>query len=58
MANSTPRLGIIGGSGLYQMDGIQNIETVHVATPYGDPSDGIICGELNEMSCALSLIHI
>ena len=33
------RIGIIGGSGLYDIDGISNIERVQVKTPFGDPSD-------------------
>ena len=57
MANSAPVLGIIGGSGLYQMDGIENIESVTVSTPFGDPSDAIICGELNGMKCAFLPRH-
>jgi len=39
------RIGIIGGSGLYQIDGIKNIKKVHVETPFGDPSDAFILGE-------------
>ena len=38
------RLGIIGGSGLYQIEGITNIKKVHVETPFGDPSDAFIIG--------------
>jgi 5'-methylthioadenosine phosphorylase len=33
------RIGIIGGSGLYQMDGLTNVEEVAVETPFGNPSD-------------------
>src|SRR6266849_8902503 len=33
------RIGIIGGSGLYQMDGLTNAEEVEVETPFGKPSD-------------------
>lgn len=40
------RIGIIGGSGLYQIDGLKNIKTVHVETPFGDPSDAYIIGKL------------
>ena len=33
------RIGIIGGSGLYQMNGLTNVEEVAVETPFGNPSD-------------------
>lgn len=46
----TPRvpstLGIIGGSGLYELDGIEGVEEVRVDTPFGAPSDAIIRGTL------------
>ena len=41
------RIGIIGGSGLYEMDGVTNAHEVVVETPFGDPSDAVICGELD-----------
>ena len=40
------RIGIIGGSGLYQMDGVEILDEVRVQTPFGDPSDAIIIGAL------------
>jgi 5'-methylthioadenosine phosphorylase len=40
------RIGIIGGTGLYQMEGLSDIEEVRVKTPYGDPSDAIVLGDL------------
>lgn len=39
-------VGIIGGSGLYDMDGIQGLKEVKVATPFGKPSDAYRCGTL------------
>ena len=45
--SSTPRIGIIGGSGLYQMDGLELLEERRVETPYGDPSDAYLIGRLN-----------
>lgn len=39
-------IGVIGGSGLYQMPGIEDVETRRVATPYGEPSADIIIGTL------------
>ncbi|MFH0826665.1 MAG: S-methyl-5'-thioadenosine phosphorylase [Candidatus Omnitrophota bacterium] len=40
------RVGIIGGSGLYNIEGIQDIKEVSVATPFGEPSDKLITGKL------------
>ncbi len=39
-------VGIIGGSGLYQIDGIKNVKEVAVKTPFGSPSDKFITGTL------------
>ena len=39
-------IGIIGGSGLYQIDGLTNITQHLVETPYGLPSDVIFGGQL------------
>ena len=36
------KIGIIGGSGLYQIEGLKNTKTVKVITPYGKPSDDFI----------------
>ncbi len=43
---STVRVGIIGGSGLYQMPELTGIEEVKVDTPFGPPSDSFIIGTL------------
>ena len=40
------RIGIIGGSGLYKMEGIKNLKEAAVNTPFGRPSDKYIIGEL------------
>jgi len=40
------RIGIIGGTGLYQMEGLNVKETRKIKTPFGDPSDEYIIGEL------------
>jgi 5'-methylthioadenosine phosphorylase len=40
------RIGIIGGSGLYNIEGIRNVKKVLVTTPFGQPSDKFILGEL------------
>ena len=41
------KLGFIGGSGLYQIDGIEKIRKAKVKTPFGDPSDEFITGKLS-----------
>ena len=43
---SRARIGVIGGSGLYQMQALTNVEEVRVTTPFGDPSDAFIVGTL------------
>jgi 5'-methylthioadenosine phosphorylase len=45
-ANATPLLGIIGGSGVYEIDGLTNIRWERVLTPWGEPSDDLLFGEL------------
>lgn len=39
-------IGIIGGSGLYEIDGFEKAEERRVETPFGDPSDVLVGGEL------------
>lgn len=40
------KIGVIGGSGLYKMDALQDIEEIEVDTPFGKPSDALIVGTL------------
>jgi len=40
-------IGVIGGSGLYEMEGLEAIERVKVETPFGEPSDEYVTGMLN-----------
>jgi len=42
-----PSIAIIGGSGFYEMTGIEEARSVAVATPYGDPSSEILCGRIS-----------
>ncbi len=42
------RIGIIGGSGLYKMDALKDVEEVEIQTPFGSPSDAFILGTLGE----------
>jgi 5'-methylthioadenosine phosphorylase len=41
-----PRIGVIGGSGLYSMDGLSNMQHIKMDTPFGDPSDALLLGEI------------
>ena len=41
------RIGIIGGSGFYQMEGLTDIEEIEIETPFGKPSDALILGNLD-----------
>ncbi|MFO7536241.1 MAG: S-methyl-5'-thioadenosine phosphorylase [Kiritimatiellia bacterium] len=41
------KLGVIGGSGLYELAGLQNISTRVLDTPFGKPSDAYVCGTLD-----------
>ena len=40
-------IGVIGGSGLYEMEGLEDIRRIRVETPFGDPSDEYVTGMLN-----------
>lgn len=47
MAQTKAEIGVIGGSGLYEMAGLTDVEEVRIATPFGDPSDAIVLGALS-----------
>ena len=50
-----PRIGVIGGSGLYEMEELTDREELQVSTPFGDPSDAFIMGTLEgKKVCFLS----
>ncbi|MFH1860928.1 MAG: S-methyl-5'-thioadenosine phosphorylase [bacterium] len=51
------RIGIIGGSGLYQMDGVEDVTTMAIDTPFGKPSDELIIGSLNGEKIAFLARH-
>ncbi|WP_243374736.1 S-methyl-5'-thioadenosine phosphorylase [Geotalea sp. SG265] len=40
-------IGIIGGSGLYELDGLADLQNISMTTPFGDPSDDFITGTLD-----------
>jgi 5'-methylthioadenosine phosphorylase len=51
------RIGVIGGSGLYQMEGMTVREERRISTPFGEPSDVYIIGELEGMPVAFLPRH-
>ena len=53
----TVNIGIIGGSGLYQMPELENVREVPVETPFGKPSDAFIVGELDSVTVAFLPRH-
>lgn len=57
--NSLPQveIGIIGGTGLYEIEGIEDIRKVNLDTPFGEPSDSYILGELEGKRVAFLSRH-
>ncbi len=51
------RIGVIGGSGLYQMEGLSHVEERTITTPFGDPSDAIVIGTLEGVRVAFVARH-
>ncbi len=52
-----PVIGIIGGSGLYDIDGLEDKEWRPVATPWGEPSDALLFGRLDGIRCVFLPRH-
>ncbi len=50
-------IGVIGGSGLYSIDGLEKIDEIKVYTPYGEPSDKIVIGRLRSRKIAFLPRH-
>ena len=57
MTNKKPFLGIIGGSGIYELNDIVNPEWISVKSLYGSPSDEILTGSINGISIAFLPRH-
>ncbi len=51
------RIGVIGGSGLYHIEGLSHIEEVRISTPFGEPSDAITLGSLEGVRIAFLPRH-
>jgi 5'-methylthioadenosine phosphorylase len=54
---SRAKIGVIGGTGLYQMEGMSDVEVVKVPTPFGDPSDDITIGTVEGVRMAFLPRH-
>jgi 5'-methylthioadenosine phosphorylase len=53
----TAKIGVIGGSGLYQMPELSEVEEVEVDTPFGRPSDAFMIGTLEGQRVAFLPRH-
>jgi 5'-methylthioadenosine phosphorylase len=51
------KIGIIGGSGVYDIAGLENKRWEQVESPFGEPSDALLCGELNGIQLAFLPRH-
>lgn len=52
-----PKIGIIGGSGLYKMETLKDVKEVYLDTPFGSPSDALITGTLDNIPVAFLARH-
>lgn len=50
-------IGVIGGSGLYEMQGLTEVQEVQLETPFGPTSDPIVCGKLQGIPVAFLSRH-
>lgn len=50
-------VGVIGGSGLYEMEGLEQVQTISLKTPFGDPSDSYVVGHLEGVKIAFLPRH-
>jgi 5'-methylthioadenosine phosphorylase len=57
MQHRTPVLGIIGGSGLYGLASLSNVEELDIDTPWGKPSDPVRIGEISGQTVAFISRH-
>lgn len=51
------KIGIIGGSGLYKMEALKQVKEVQIDTPFGQPSDALILGTLEDIPVAFLARH-
>ena len=51
------RIGVVGGSGLYELDGLEGIREQRIDTPFGAPSDALLLGEFDGVELAFLSRH-
>ncbi len=51
------KIGIIGGSGLYNIEGLENAQDIRVDTPFGQPSDNLVSGRLSGIEAVFLARH-
>ena len=54
---TNPKIAVIGGSGLYEMEGLTDVDEVRLPTPFGEPSDTIVVGSLEGVRIAFLPRH-
>jgi 5'-methylthioadenosine phosphorylase len=57
MPQVSARIGVIGGTGLYDIDGLTDVKEVRPETPFGKPSDAIVAGQLGGVGIAFLPRH-
>ena len=57
MKEEKPYLGIIGGSGIYDLDNISNAKWQNVSSKFGEPSDKILTGVIDNINIAFLPRH-
>ncbi len=55
--NNLIQTGFIGGSGVYELEGLKNIETIEIETPFGNPSSSITIGSFGNIKMAFIPRH-
>ena len=56
--STRPCLAVVGGSGLYEIDGLTNVTELRVDTPFGEPSDAIVKGDLADGGDGVRLLFL
>ena len=55
--SDTTVVGVIGGSGLYEIQGLESVESIELSTPFGSPSDAFVTGVLGGVRMAFLPRH-
>ncbi|MBI2118712.1 MAG: S-methyl-5'-thioadenosine phosphorylase [Elusimicrobia bacterium] len=57
VSKNQAQVGVIGGSGVYEIEGIQNLKEIKIKTPFGNPSDSIMLGTVEGVNVAFLPRH-